>query len=117
MARINRLNRIQDPSAFNDQVASAAREFFNEYKAFRKSRYARGFKKWMPLYVGGLLTAAATVVAPHVALGIAGASLTTQVIQKRLEVPTIPADREHIFDMLAGMRKDIIRRTGVSEVI
>ncbi len=30
LARVNRLNRIQDPRAFSDQVETAPREFFNE---------------------------------------------------------------------------------------
>lgn len=117
LARINRLNRIEDPKIFGEQVEATAREFLQQYQAFRKSRYARGFKKWTPLYVGGLLSAVMTVVAPHVALGIAGASVGIQVIQKKLEAPADNAEGERIFNMLAGMRKDIIRRSGIKEII
>jgi hypothetical protein len=94
-----------------------AGEFFKEYQAFRKSRYARGFKKWTPIYVGGLLSMVMTVVAPPVALGIAGASLGIQIIQKGLEGPAEHLRRERIFNMLAGIRKDIIRRSGIKEII
>ncbi len=117
LSRVNRLNRIQDPRFLRDRVKTAATEFFKEYQAFRKSRYARGFKKWTPLYVGGLLSTVMTVVAPPVALGIAGASLGIQVIQKRLEVPTDPLGRERIFNMLAGIRKNIIRRSGIKQIV
>ncbi len=117
LARINRLNRIEDPKLFGEQVEAAAREFFKEYQPFRNSRYARGFKRWAPLYVGGLLSAVTTVVAPHVALVLASASLGIQVIQKKVEGPADDAQRERIFNMVAGMRKDIFRRSGIKEII
>ena len=117
LARINRLNHIQDPKFLRHHVKITAAEFFKEYQAFRKSRYARGFREWTPLYVGGLLSMVMTVVAPPVALGIAGVSLGIQVIQKRLDGPTGPVGRERIFNMLAGIRKDVIRRTGVKQII
>ena len=41
LTRINRLNRIEDPKFLRDQVKITATEFFKEYQAFRKSRYAR----------------------------------------------------------------------------
>jgi hypothetical protein len=116
LTRLNRLNRIQDPQFLRDQVEVTAGEFFKEYQAFRKSRYARGFKKWAPIYVGGLLSMVMTVVAPPVALGIAGASLGIQIIQGGLEGPADPG-RERIFNMLVGIRKDIIRRSGIKEII
>lgn len=117
LARINRLNHIQDSTFLRDQVRTTAQEFFKEYQAFRRTRYARGFKKWAPLYVGGVLSMVMTVVAPHVALGIAGASLGIQIVQKKLEAPTDASGQEQIFNLLAGIRKDIILRSGIKEIV
>jgi hypothetical protein len=117
LTRINRLNRIQDPQFLRDKVQVTAGEFFKEYRAFRRSRYARAFKKWVPMYVGGLLSMVMTVVAPPVALGIAGASFGIQIIQKGLEGPADQLGRERIFNMLAGIRKNIIRTSGIKEII
>ena len=71
----------------------------------------------MPLYVGGLLSMIATVVEPKVALNIAGASLVIQIIQRRLDDPTHQPRRDRVFNMLAGMRKDIIRKSGVKQIV
>ena len=116
LTQINRLNRIDDPKHLRDHVKATARDFFEEYRDFRKSRYARGFKKWVPLYVRGLLSIVAAVE-PRIALGVAGASLGIQIVQRKLDSSTDQPRREHVFHMLAGMRKDIIRLSGVKQIV
>jgi hypothetical protein len=117
LARINRLNRIHDPNLLSDEVEGTAREFVKEYQTYRKSRYARSFKEWTPLYVGGLLTMIGTVVAPPVGFGIAGASLFIQIVQKAFEVPGTHRGRHRVFNMVAGLRKSIIHRSGIRAII
>jgi hypothetical protein len=117
LAGVNRLNHIQDPKSLRDRAKVTAVDFFKEYRDFRKTRYARSFKKWAPLYIGGALSMIAKVAAPNLALGIAGASLGIQVIQKRLERPADYPGRQRIFNMLAGIRKDILRRSGIKQII
>jgi hypothetical protein len=117
LATINRLNRIQDPQVFKDQVDATVREFVKEYQQFRKSRYARNFKRWAPLYVGGLLSIAGTLVAAPVAFGIAGASLIIQVVQKVYDSSADDSGRTRAFNMLAALRKDIVRQSGIKAVI
>lgn len=116
LTQINRLNRIADPKHLRDHVKATADEFFKEYQDFRKSRYARSFKKWVPLYVGGILSIVAAAE-PKIALGIAGASLGIQIIQRRLDSSTDQPRRERVFHMLAGMRKDIIRLSGITRIV
>lgn len=117
LARINRLERIDDLQALKEQVEVATEEFVKQYQTFRKTRYARGFKSWAPLYIGGLLSMASALVAPPVAVGIAGASLGIQVLQKRLEGPSDRPGRERVFNMLAALQKDIFKRSGVKQLI
>jgi hypothetical protein len=111
------LERIDDLQALKEQVEVATEEFVKQYQTFRKTRYARGFKSWAPLYIGGLLSMASALVAPPVALGIAGASLGIQVIQKKLESPSDQPGRERVFNMLAALQKDIFKRSGVKQLI
>jgi hypothetical protein len=117
LARINRLDRIEDPRVLREQVAIATQEFVREYQNFRKTRYARGFKSWAPLYIGGLMSIASALVAPPVAAGIAGASLVVQLVQKKLESPSDQPGRERVFNMLAGLQKDIVKRSGIKQLI
>lgn len=58
-----------------------------------------------------------TAVSPTVALGIAGASLGIQVVQKGLESSANDSERARVFNMLAGIRRDIIRQTGIKQII
>jgi hypothetical protein len=117
LARINRLGRIEDPKALREQVEVATQDFVKQYQTFRKTRYARGFKGWAPLYIGGFLSMASVLVSPPIAVGIAGASLLTQVVQKKLEAPSDQAGRNRVFNMLAGLEKDIVKRSGVKQLI
>jgi hypothetical protein len=117
LTQINRLNRIDDPKHLRDHVKTTASDFFNEYQDFRKTRYARGFKKWAPLYVTGLLSIVAAVDPRIAPLGVAGASLVIQIVQRKLDSSTVQPRDEHVFHMLAGMRKDIIRLSGVKQIV
>jgi hypothetical protein len=117
LARINRLDHIDDPKNLSVGVDATAREFVKEYEAFRKSRYARGFKKWAPLYVGGLLSTISAAFAPPIAIGMAGASVLIQIVQQKLEVSPENSGRERCFNMLAGVQKDIVRRSRIKRLI
>jgi len=117
LARINRLDRIQDPKALSDEVRAASQDFTRQYLDFRKSTYARNFKRWAPLYVGGLLAVAGTLVSPPLAAGMAGVSLVVELIQKEVESRSGQAGPERVFNMLAGLRKDIITQSGIEQMI
>jgi hypothetical protein len=56
-------------------------------------------------------------VAPPASLGIAGASVVIQFVKKILEAPADHAERKLVFNMLTGLRRNIIRRSGVKEII
>jgi len=59
----------------------------------------------------------AKTVSPRLALEITGASLGIQIIQKSLEHSEVQPGRQRVFNMLAGIRKDIIRRSGIKQII
>jgi hypothetical protein len=60
----------------------------------------------------------AKVVSSHMlALEIAGASVGIQIIQKSLEHPEVHPGHRRVFNMLAGIRKDILRRSGIKQII
>jgi len=117
LARINRLDRIQDPKTLSDQVRVASQDFVTQYVNFRKSTYARNFKRWAPLYIGGVLAVVGTLVSPPVAAGVAGVSLVVQLIQKEVESRSGQVGPERVFNMLAGLRKDIITQSGIEQMI
>lgn len=117
LTKINRLDHVTDPKYLRELVKAVATDFFKEYRRFRESRYARSFKKWVPLYIGGLLSMAAAAVEPRTAMEIAGVSLVIQVIQRKIDDSQNSLQRERVFNMLAGMRKDIIRRSEITQIV
>jgi hypothetical protein len=116
LAALNRLTRLNDASEFAARVASVARSFDQEYRAYRKSRYARGFKSWAPLCIGGVLSVVATSVSPAYAPELAAASVGIQIIEKYLG-QAYDTQHRRVFNMLSGVRRDIIRRSGIRELV
>jgi hypothetical protein len=116
LARTNRLHRIQNPQELRDAVQGTAQQFVREYDTFRKSRSAQRFKEWAPLYVTGLLGIAGSIVSPHVAFEIAGTSFGIQVIQKIIDGSTDQSTRGRVFNMLAGIEKNIVRQSGIKKL-
>ena len=116
LATLHRLARLSDASEFAARIASVARDFDRQYRAYRKSRYARTFKSWIPLCIGGVLSVAASVAAPPLAPGIAVASVGIQVVEKCLNRREDTA-HQRVFNMLSGIRRDIIKRSGIRELV
>jgi|SRR5208283_3606501 len=116
LARTNRLHSIRDPQGLNDAVQETARQFVREYDAFLKSAYARRFQQWTPLYVDGLLSSAAAIIPhPHIKIVMSGISFVFKVVHKRVCESTDQHPRARVFNMLAGVEKDIIRRIGIKK--
>jgi hypothetical protein len=116
LAARQRLNRIDSPEEFAKRVDAVAREFAREYRQYRSSRYARRFKLWTPLCIGGILSIPTALVSPHLAAEFAIASFTMQLLQNYLGAADSAAD-QRVFHMLAGLRRDVINRSGIRELI
>jgi hypothetical protein len=116
LAAWNRLDRIQDPEKFADSIDSAALDFASQYRAYRRTRFARAFKAWAPLCVGGVLSVTAALVTPPIAAKLVTGTFALQLIDKFLS-NTEPTPRHHVFHMLAGIRRDIIKSSGVRELV
>lgn len=116
LARVHRLNRVTDPHEFATRVTSIANEFGVEYRKYRRSRYARRFKSWAPLVFGGALSVAASVTSPFIAAGLVTGSLAVQMLDK-YRASGASINNERVFHMLTGIRRDIIRRSGLYELM
>lgn len=116
LAARHRLGQIQEGEEFIQRVHSLAGCFKQEYQQYRKTRYARQFKSWAPLCIGGVLTVPAALVAPPAAAILAGGAFTMQLIDKTLSVGNANPN-ERVFHILAGVRRSIIKLSGVQELI
>jgi hypothetical protein len=116
LALRHRLGRIDSPREFAQRVEAVAKDFAREYREYRNSRYARRFKSWAPLCVGGVLSVPTAFVSPLSAAGLATASFAFTLLQNYLG----DVDRnsnQRVFHMLAGLRKDVIQRSGIRELV
>jgi hypothetical protein len=116
LAARHRLGRVDNPEEFVSRVDSVSSAFASEYRAYRKSRYARRFRTWTPLCVGGLLSIPTAFVFPLTAAGLTTACVVFQVLDKCLGGVETSANRR-VFNMLAGLRRDLIERSGVRQLV
>ena len=118
LAQLNRLAYISDGKLLKERVESVAQEFVEEYRRFRKSRHTRRFKRWVPFSIGSLLVCTSALHLPaKIAAELIGARVAVNFLDRKLRVSPDEARRESTFNMLAGLRKDIIRRAKVKELI
>jgi hypothetical protein len=112
----HRLGRIDSPGEFAQRVEAVAQDFAREYREYRNSRYARRFKSWAPLCIGGVLSVPTAFVSPLSAAELATASFAFTLLQNYLgEVDR--TSNQRVFHMLAGLRKDVIKRSGIRELV
>lgn len=116
LAARHRLRRVGNAEEFGHRVDIVARDFARQYREYRNSRYARRISSWAPLCVGGILSVPTAFVSPLTAAGLAVASFAIQVIEKSLGGSDSTAD-ERVFHMLAGLRRDIVKHSGVRELV
>lgn len=116
LAARHRLRRGESAEEFARRVDTVARDFARQYREYRSSRYARRFRSWTPLCVGGVLSVPAAFVHPLAAAGLAVATFAIQVVEKCLGGSDNTAD-QRVFHMLAGLRRDIVKRSGIKELV
>jgi hypothetical protein len=117
MTTIHRLGRISDFDTLNSRINTVAAEFVAEVTRFQKTRYARAFRDWAPLCIGGLLSAVSSFVSPVASIGIAGASLLIQVIEKNFDSSAIESNRQRVFQLMTGLRHDVLQRAKIRALV
>jgi hypothetical protein len=116
LAARHRLKRVEDAEEFGRRVDAVARDFARQYREYRKSRYARQIRSWAPMCLGNILLVPTAFVSPITAAGLTVASFAIQVIEKSLGGSDSAAG-ERVFHMLAGLRRDIVKHSGVRELV
>jgi hypothetical protein len=117
LSSLNRLGKISDPAVLRKRIADLANDFATEYEVWRKTRFARAFKSWTPLCVGGLLSVATAFVQPIAAAAIATATFGLQVIEKCVTQSEAHNPKDRVYQMLVGLRRDIIKRSPIRRLL
>lgn len=116
LSAIHRLGRIQGLADVNIRVQAIAQEFVEEFKRYKNTRYARAFRSWAPLCVGGVLSAVSSLVSPPVAVAIAGASFAIQIVERHLDASAMSPPTDRTFQLLSGLERDILHRSRLRAV-
>ena len=118
LSAIHRLGRVQSVSAVNISVQAVAQDFLEEFKRYKKTRYARAFRSWAPLCVGGVLLAMSPLVNPPVAVGIAGTSLLINIVDRLYaSAMSMSPPRDRTFQLLSGLERNILNRSRLRAVV
>jgi len=116
LSAIHRLGRIQSMGDVSTRVQVIAQDFLTEFQRYKRTRYARAFRAWAPLCVGGVLSAVSSLVSPPVAVAIAGSSLAIQIVERHLDASAISPPTDRVFQLLSGLERDILRRSRLRAV-
>lgn len=116
-AQTSRLNRIDNFTNFQSRLTNTIKDFVDEYEKFRSTRYAKRVKMWVPIGIGSLIGLATGLINPVVATLGKLAEITFQVVDKHVNREPRNADREHAFQMLCNLQKDIIKRSPIKSIL
>ena len=111
LSAIHRLGRFQSVGDVNARVQAIAQDFLTEFKRDKRARYARAFRAWAPLCVGGVLSAVSSLVSPPVAVTVAGASFVIQIVERHLDASAVNPPIDRAFQLLSGLERDILHRS------
>lgn len=112
--QIYRLGEITGKEDLRDRVKDACSDFDAEVQKFRETRFSRKFKSWTPVGIGSLATlVGAALPLPVVAIPSACLSVLFQVIDKKRSFGPAPSDGPEVYQMIADMRRDILKAANV----
>jgi hypothetical protein len=111
---VYRLEGITSTEDFRNRIKDACSDFDSEVQKFRETRFSRQFKHWMPVGIGSLATLFSAIFAgPAVAIPCAGLTITLQAIEKKKSFEPLPTNNREVYQMIADMRRDIIKAAQV----
>jgi hypothetical protein len=117
LAQVHRLDRMNDPSELAKRVEATANDFHQRFIAYRDGRDARAFKKWTPLFIATALAIPGPLASTPELRALIGASAAFAVHAIRQQL-TLKAERHaHIFNMLTGLRSDLVEQSQISRLI
>jgi hypothetical protein len=116
--QVYRLGGITDREDLSNRVKDACSDFDSEVHKFRTTRFSRKFTRWIPVGIGSLATlVGAALPAPVVAIPSAFLSVIFQLIDKKAPSEPSPADGREVYQMIAGMRRDILEAADVRRLL
>ena len=116
--QVYRLGGITNRKDLRDRVKDACSDFDSEVHKFRTTRFSRKFTRWIPVGVGSLAAlAGAALPVPIVAIPSAFLSVVFQVIDKKMSLGPSTADGQDVYQMIAGMRRDILKAAQVRRLL
>lgn len=118
LTNLYRLDRIGDMQILRKKISEITQEFNSEFSKFRKSKFGRSLKRWMPIGIGGLASlVGAAFSEPSIAFSTAGVSVVIQIIQETSFFRQESSSQEEVHRMIAGMQKDILKAAQVKTLV
>ena len=116
--QVYKLGGITSREDLRDRVKDACSDFDSEVHKFRTTRLSQKFTRWIPVGIGSLATlVGAALPVPMVAIPSAFLSVIFQVIDKKTSFGPSTADGRDVYQMIAGMRRDILKAAQVRRLL
>ncbi|MGO9531210.1 MAG: hypothetical protein ACLP3B_08505 [Syntrophobacteraceae bacterium] len=118
LTNLYRLDHIGDMQVLREKVSEIAKELTSELNKFRKSKFGRSLRRWMPIGIGGLASlAGAAFSEPSISYTAAGVTVVVQIIQETHFFKQESSNQEEVHRMIARMKKDILTAAQVKSLV
>ncbi|HUU89288.1 MAG TPA: hypothetical protein VMX17_16260 [Candidatus Glassbacteria bacterium] len=115
---LNRLQKIENPKNLQDRIAEITEDFHKGVINFRKMRFAKQFKRWMPISIGSLVSFLNLAWGrKDIAIVCEGLSIVIQLIQDFTKSDQPESNADQLKRQLARVRGDILRSAEVRRLI
>lgn len=112
--QLYRLGEISGKEDLRNRVKDVCSDFDAEVQKFRETRFSRRFTRWTPVGIGSLASlVGAALSVPVVAIPSAFVSVIFQVIDKKKSFEPTASNGREVYQMIADMRRDILKATDV----
>lgn len=114
LSNLYRLEIISDRQILQDRIREITHEFDLEVTKFKKMKFGRTIKRWMPIGIGSLASLTGTVInEPTVTITSATVSVVIQIIQEFSNTKEPDSERSKIQRLIARMQKDILKASQI----
>lgn len=114
---LHQLGKIESRDVLEDRVREITDEFSLEVEKIRKSNFGRRIARWIPISVGTIANIVIGIFSGNMLLSIAGSVTSSMQVIQEITRKDPQTDKEKIQRMLGEMRKDILKKAKIKEIL
>ncbi len=100
-----------------ERIEFISQEINREYQKFKKTKFIRQFKRWIPIAIGSIFTLAGAVFQEKfISITSAAISVSIQVLNETSFLKTKLDQKTELYDLLASLEQKILDKSNIYEI-